>query len=143
MKIMSEDERRQGLDVTVGSDEELQYIRRIINDNYWRFAKTYAEFCPHEYTLWKTWKNKVDYNNMVEFIGRNGVRAQYGKTCAKTYWIDHETGYYYFIFDEDIDENGKATKEAYLVNRAKLADFEFWTEDSENGKIVRCRTKKK
>lgn len=133
-------DRMKNLSETLGEPEELEYIRRIVNDHEWCFAKTYAAFCPHEYTLRYTWKNKADYNNLVNFIWRHGLVAQYGRTEPKTYWFDHETGWYYFIFDEDVDKDGKASDKATLINRARIADYDFWVDSVQ---VVRCRTRQK
>ena len=42
---------------------------------------------------------------------------------------DSKSGYYYFVFPEDTDEEGNATDKVILVNRAKICDFDFWKED--------------
>ena len=131
-------DRMKNLSETVGAPEEVEYIRRIIADHEWRFAKSYAAFCPHEYTQRAGWSNRQDYANLVRFIWKYGVTAQYGKTEPKIYWFDHENGMYYFIYFEDTDENGNATEKAFLINRARIEDYEFWVEP--DGK-VRCRTK--
>ncbi len=133
-------DRRKVLYETVGDSSEIEYIRRIVNEHEWKFAKTYAAFCPHEYTLRDKWNNRTDYNNLVNFIWRHGVLAQYGKTEPKIYWFDHESGKYYFIFFEDFDENGHATDKATLINRANISDFEFWIDEDD---MVRCKTKPK
>ena len=79
---------------------------------------------------------------LVAFIWRNGLDAWYGKkTHSNRYWFDHEEGYYYFVFPEDTDEEGKATPGSVLINRARICDFDFW-KDEVNG-IVRCAPKKK
>lgn len=133
------DERVKNLTETIGDPEENERIRQYINANYWKFAKTYAEFCPHEYTLRQYWRDKASYNALVHHIWKYGVDGYYGtKTVPNRYWFDHEGGYYYFIYQEDTDEEGNPTDQAYLINRAKIEDFPFWIEDKGEGKIVRC-----
>lgn len=140
--MLSAEDRLANLTGTIGNPEEVKYIRELIACHEWRFAKTYAAFCPHEYTLRNTWGNKVDYNALVLHIWKYGVDGYYGnKSEPNRYWFDHEGGYYYFIYPEDVDSEGRVTKEAYLVNRAKVTDFLFWTEDDLIGTKVRCKYK--
>ena len=134
---MTQEERIRNLTETVGEGQELERVRRIIDEHRWIFAKTYAAFCPHEYTLRKEWENDDDYRFLVNFVWRYGLEAYFGKkTVASRYWFDHENGYYYFIFPEDTDEKGNATDKVILVNRAKICDFDFW-KDEDRG-MIRC-----
>lgn len=133
-------DRRRNLSETLGTPEELEYIRRAVKSNIWHFAKRYAAFCPHEYTLRNQWRDRKAYNDLVHFIWKYGLEAQYGNTEAKIYWFDHETGYYYFIYHEDHDEQGTATEKAYLINRAKIEDYDFWIDTVET---VRCKARPK
>jgi len=127
---------------TVGNVQELDYIRKLIRKHRWVFAKTYAAFCPHEYTLRKEWKDDTEYVDLVAFVWRNGLDAWYGKkTHANRYWFDHEEGYYYFVFPEDTDEEGKVAPGSVLINRARICDFDFWKD--EVNEIVRCAPKRK
>ncbi len=127
----------RGLWATVGGKEEIEAVRRTVAEHRWIFAKTYAAFCPHEYTLRKDWENDEEYRQFVHFVWKYGFEAYFGKkTEPNIYWFDHENGYYYFVFPEDTDAEGNATEAACLVNRAKITDFDFW-KDGEMG-IVRC-----
>lgn len=116
-----------------------EQIREFINRHEWRFAKTYAAFCPHEYTLREWWNDRRQYNALVHHIWQNGVEAIYGTTEPKRYWFDFMEGRYYFIYPEDTDQFGNATGKAYLINRALIADFIFF----EDMIGMRCRTKRK
>ena len=137
-----EDDRRKGLYETLGKAEEVDVIRMIVNRHYWRFAKTYAAFCPHEYTLREGWKQDSEFRMLVKHIWKYGLEAYYGKkTKPNRYWFDHETGYYYFIFPGDTDEEGNATEEIILVNRAKISEFDFWLDEGKG--IIRCAWNKK
>ncbi len=130
-------DRLHGLKSTVGPTKEIEAIRKVIIDHRWIFAKTYAAFCPHEYTLRKEWEYDADYRMLVRFIWMYGLEAFYGrKTKPNKYWFDHENGWYYFVFPEDTDNDGNATEEACLINRAKITDFDFWKDEACG--IVRC-----
>ena len=65
---MQQEERIRNLTETVGEEQEIAEIRRIIGEHPWIFAKTYAKFCPHEYTLRDIWQNQEDYASLVHFI---------------------------------------------------------------------------
>ena len=135
--MMRQTEKIRNLTETVGEGQELERVRRIIAEHRWIFAKTYAAFCPHEYTLRKEWENDEEFCYLVNYVWRYGLESYFGKkTVANRYWFDHENGYYYFVFPEDTDEEGNATDNVILVNRAKICDFDFW-KDEERG-IIRC-----
>lgn len=135
-------DRLRNLHETVGEKAEVEYIRKIVGENAWTFAKSYAAFCPHEYTMRKAWKNREDYKTLVRHIWKYGLDAYYGRaTEPKRYWFDHETGLYYFIYPEDTDEEGNVTEEAFLLNRAKISDFVFWEDADLLGSRIRCRYK--
>ena len=134
---MQQEEKILNLTETVGNTQEVEMIRKIIREHRWIFAKTYAAFCPHEYTLRKEWADDAEFRTLVKHIWTLGVEAYFGKkTQANRYWFDHENGYYYFIFPEDTDETGNTTEAVCLVNRAKIGDFVFW-KDERRG-IIRC-----
>ena len=138
---MKQEEKVRNLTETIGKEPELSYVRKIVAEHRWIFAKTYAAFCPHEYTLRKDWENDDEYRKLITFVWRYGVEAYFGKKSEPNrYWFDHKNGYYYFIFPEDTDDEGNATEEAYLVNRAKITDFDFWKD--EKGGVIRCGRKR-
>ena len=103
-------------------------FREFICRHEWTFAKTYAAFCPHEYTLQREsrWE---DFARFFEFIWENGFDAYYGKNMQR-YFIDTERGWYYFVSHNDVDENGKAQRSATLINRASLKQWELVEEES-------------
>jgi hypothetical protein len=92
-------------------------FREFISRFRWRFATTYAEFCPHEYIV-KTkirtqhWK---DFERMVQGIRDYGFDAQYFSKKGKYFIVDE---YYYWTM-------GAPVSETTVLNRAKLADFEL------------------
>ena len=134
---MRQEERLRNLTETVGDGAEVAHIRKLIREHRWIFAKTYAAFCPHEYTLRKTWNKDADFEALIRFIRQNGLDAWYGRmNHANRYWFDHEGGYYYFIFPDDTDEEGNPSKNTVLVNRAKVTDFDFRMDEAKG--IIRC-----
>ena len=132
-----EQDCREALKETLGSAEEVSAVRGVIAGHRWIFARTYAAFCPHEYTLRREWAEDAEFRLLVKHIRKYGAEAFYGKKkYANRYWFDHENGYYYFITPEDTDGEGNVAESCVLVNRAKIADFDFW-KDEEKG-IIRC-----
>lgn len=109
-------------------EEEAAKFRKFVDTHRWIFAKTYAAFCPHEYTLQReaNWK---DFSEFFEFIWKNGFDAYYG-SIKQRYFIDNETGWYYFVSENDVDEDGKAQRSANLINRSNLREFEFIVEET-------------
>lgn len=110
------------------SEQDAKRFRRFVSANYWQFAKTYAAFCPHEYTL-KKWDKTGDFMWFCQFVWDHGFNGRYGKNPAH-YFIDEETGYYYFVPPADTDGNGKVKPEMTLINRSTLKEFEFIPEET-------------
>lgn len=122
--------------------DELERFRALVDAHAWRFAKTYASFCPHEYTLKREGWNSTDLKWFVEFIWANGFDAVWGNTGSKRYFIDSERGWYYFLFRDDTDENGIASGATTLVNRASLDLWEVVEESDLFGSVYRWKLKK-
>lgn len=126
--------RIDGIEV---NDEDVKKFRRLANSHRWIFAKTYAAFCPHEYTLRKEW-GREDFEWFAKFIRDNGIVARYGKE-PKMYFVDEEQEWYYFVIYADFDENGNVVDEMFGVNRGSLRQWEFSEEESLFGKEWRCK----
>ena len=141
MKELSFEERLMNLTKTVGPASEVEETRKAINSVPWIFAKTYAAFCPHEYTLRRDWKKDRAFRKFVSFIWKYGMDAQYGKTSVKRYWFDYEGGYYYFLDHQDCDQYGKTAEKLTLINRGKIEYFDFWVEEDLLGQWVRCKVR--
>lgn len=112
-------------DGTEINEADAKRFRELVDTHRWIFAKTYAAFCPHEYTLRRQWDSDEDYRWFAEFIYRNGFDARYGNTAPKRYFVDDCGGWYYFLFPEDIDEFGKSARCNTLINRGSLSEFEL------------------
>ena len=108
-------------------------FQQFIASNTWIFAKTYASFCPHEYIV----KDRLPideqslFEKAVSFIRESGFVAIYGRKAANRYYI--VDGHYYWTM-------GEALAETNILNRAKLADYEFIT--SEDGITIKYRNNK-
>ena len=105
-------------------EADAQRFRKFVRTHRWIFAKTYAAFCPHEYTLQRE-AEWPEFAEFFEFIWANGFDAHYGKSLVQRYFIDFEDGWYYFVSHNDVDENGKAQRSATLINRASLKEWEL------------------
>ena len=119
-------------------EDDVRKFRQFVDSHRWIFAKTYAAFCPHEYTLQRE-SNWEDFAEFFEFIWNNGFDAFYGKKLMQRYFIDYERGWYYFVSYNDVDENGKAQKTATLINRASLKQWELVEEESLFGTTYRWK----
>lgn len=97
---------------------DLKSFRDFIDRNEWTFAKAYATFCPHEYVVMKRLPGKEWplFPEIARFIRENGFAAEYGRLGVNWYYVVDD--YYYWTMDEDLEDTD-------LINRAKLADFEF------------------
>ena len=138
--MLSFDERLKNLTETIGDPEENKYILELINSHPWQLAKTYVDFCPHEYTLKFKWKNWNEFYELMWHIWKYGVDGYFGRMPNPSrYWFDHEGGYYYFLLYGDITEEGVLNEGTILINRAKIEDFPFWVEEDITGKRVRCK----
>ena len=107
-------------------------IQQFISRNKWIFAKTYADFCPHEYVV----KDKLSiddkqvFEQIVRFIRENGFLAIYGKMQPKPYYIVGD--YYYWTMGDPVEET-------VILNRARLSDYMFT--ETENGLVVEYNKK--
>ena len=132
------------LDGTEIPEEDAKRFRDFVNSHRWVFAKTYAAFCPHEYTLRHEaiWE---EFKSFFEFIWKYGFDAYYGK-IKQRYFIDDETGWYYFVSENDVNEAGEAQRTANLINRSHLNEFEFVPEETIFGteyRVKRLRPEKR
>ena len=96
-------------------EEENNRIREFVSKYPWTFAKTYAEFAPHEYYV----KDKLDETGQeefvwfVEFIRDYGFDCMFGKQLHTYYELD---GHYYWTMGDPIEET-------LILNRCKVSDY--------------------
>lgn len=90
-------------------------IRDFISRYPWTFAKTYADFAPHEYYV----KDKLDERGQedfvwfVEYIRENGFDCKFAGKKHTYYELD---GYYYWTMGNPIEET-------IILNRCKVEDY--------------------
>lgn len=119
------------------SEMDEKRFRMLVENHRWCFAKTYAAFCPHEYTLRKEWRD-AEFKWLAQFVWKNGFYARYGKITSK-YFIDEETGWYYFVFPNDVDADVNILDSMTLLNRSTLNQFEFVQEETMFGAETICK----
>ena len=102
-------------------------FQQFISRNKWIFAKTYADFCPHEYVVKERLSTEEQriFGQIVAFIRKNGFLAIYGKMDPKPYYIVGD--YYYWTMGDPVEET-------VILNRARLSDYTFT--ETENGLVV-------
>lgn len=113
------------LDGTEIPEEDAQRFRQLVQTHRWIFAKTYAAFCPHEYTLTREWRPRSDFDWFAKFIRDNGFDAYFGKSGAKRYFIDDGAGWYYFVVPEDFDDAGNVVPGIFGINRGSMKQWEL------------------
>ena len=98
-------------------------FEQFITRHHWTFAKTYAAFCPHEYVVKDHLpeKDKQVFEQIALFIRQNGFLSVYGRKRPNRYYIVGD--YYYWTMG--------ATDKTRILNRAKLADFDFIRQDGQ------------
>ena len=90
-------------------------IRDFIGRYPWTFAKTYADFAPHEYHV----KDKLDEEGKDEFVWFVEFIRDYGFKCkfaGKEHTYYELDGYYYWTMGDPIEET-------IILNRCKVEDY--------------------
>lgn len=81
----------------------------------WIFAKTYAEFAPHEYVVKGKGNSNEEFMEAVNFIIENGIRMFYYKTERKYIFMG---GKFYWMC---CNQNG----EPIVINRCEPDDYDI------------------
>ena len=90
-----------------------QGVLDFINGRYWKSAKTYADWAPHQYTV-LSWNNdKPVFLGFVKYLFDNGIPMYFGNTCRKYLYIK---GHYYWTMDPTIEKTD-------LINRSNVDDY--------------------
>jgi hypothetical protein len=92
--------------------EDLQAFRAFVADSRWRFAKTYVESYPHEYTL-RHWGDSDSFWKAILCIERFGVRERFLSTQRKYLYVDERK---YWHMGNATSEN--PDERPGLINRA-------------------------
>lgn len=96
-------------------------LERFVLSSRWIFAKTYAKFAPHEYTLLFEAPDRELYFVFLRAIREHGIKALFkGREYQYLLLGDY---YYWTMWKDD--------KKAILINRASLKLYELvnneWT----------------
>ena len=89
-------------------------IRAYFNSKVWKFAKTYADFAPHEYIVKSNYKDTASFEEAVRYIRKFGFPAKFGKDTHIYLPID---GRYYWTM-------GAPVEETVIINRCDISDYE-------------------
>jgi len=96
-------------------DADDNRIRDFVSRYAWTFAKTYADFAPHEYYV----KDKLDEKGQEDFVWFVEFIRDYGFECkfaGKTHTYYELDGYYYWTMGDPIEET-------IILNRCKVEDY--------------------
>jgi hypothetical protein len=91
-------------------EDELDRWRAFIGMSKWIFAKTYAKFAPHEYTLLKQTHSSNTFLEFARFIERHGYKEKFGK---REYTYVNIDGWKYWTMDPTPEQTD-------LINRARI-----------------------
>ena len=92
-------------------------IRDYFNQQHWTFAKSYAQFAPHEYIArGKCWGSDDQFYAACKYILDNGMRMFYYKHERTYLFLD---GYFYWLMGEEVSEERK------VINRCKPEDYDI------------------
>lgn len=92
-------------------------IRDFVSRYPWTFAKTYAEFAPHEYYVkdYLDDEGKAEFVWFVEFIRDYGFNCKFAGKEHTYYEID---GHYYWTMGDSIEDT-------IILNRCLVTDYEI------------------
>jgi len=92
-------------------EADLQWFRSFVVNSRWRFAKTYVESYPHEYTL-ERWGSIDSFRRAILCIERCGVEESFWNAERKYLFVDERK--YWHMGDVSSE---KADQRPSLINR--------------------------
>jgi hypothetical protein len=95
-------------------EHDLDYFRRFVADSRWRFAKTYVESYPHEYTL-QQWVDADAFSRAIQYIERWGIVEAFWRAERKYLYVDERK---YWHMGNAASEN--PDERPTLINRTWL-----------------------
>jgi len=98
----------------VDRDRDLQEFTAFVADSRWRFAKTYVESYPHEYTL-DRWGDVDRFWRAIVCIERHGVVESFWSVSRKYLYVDERK--YWHMGDQASE---KPEDRPGLINRSWL-----------------------
>lgn len=90
-----------------------QEIEHFIQENKWTYAKTYANFLPHEWIIRPKVKEKFD--DFIKTIRAKGIKARLFK---KEYVYFDFGEHYYWVMNSN-------TEKDFIINRASKEHYEL------------------
>tara|TARA_B100000902_G_C27316081_1_gene921388 strand:+ start:1052 stop:1342 length:291 start_codon:yes stop_codon:yes gene_type:complete len=84
-----------------------KFVKIILENCQWKFAKTMASYNPHNYTLKSKWNDPVLFENIVNYIQQNGI--------SELFKYKHYTQLYLGEFK--YWTMGEPVKQTILINR--------------------------
>lgn len=93
-------------------EEEEKWFRTFVIESRWRFAKTYVESYPHEYTL-DDWGEADGFWRAIRCIERWGLLETFWNAQRKYFYIDDRK--YWHMGDASSED---AEKQPGLINRS-------------------------
>ena len=93
----------------------LEDFKLFVTDNAWIFAKTYADWAPHEYVVKEKLEEKYQslFPELVAFIREHGFPAFFGNQEHDYLYYD---GHYYWTM-------GDPPEDTIIINRCKYDDY--------------------
>lgn len=108
-------------------------IEAFIRENHWITAKTYAEFCPHQYVVKHRLSPRAQkmFLEIVKYIRYYGFDGIYGRMNVKQYLFVGD--YYYWTM-------GDTLPNTIILNRAKISNFDI-VDRLDGVKVFKARRK--
>ena len=95
-----EEEKKYKNELEEKSEKEMpEELKDFIKNSHWIFAKTYAAFAPHYYTI-KEWKTKELFEKLVIFMRKNGVVRKWHQRIG--IYLDYD-GYSYWTMGNSLE----------------------------------------
>ncbi len=93
----------------------MEVFEKFVNDNNWTFAKTYADWAPHEYVVKEKLEEKYQtlFPDLVTFIRELGFPAFFGNQEHIYLYYD---GRYYWTM-------GDPPEDTIIINRCNYDDY--------------------
>ena len=88
---------------------KIDEISNILEKSEWVFAKTMPE-TPHFYTLKRTWEDKKQFESVVVYIRKHGIKEEF---AGKQYTYLYLGNFKYWTM-------GEAIKDTILINRVTI-----------------------
>jgi hypothetical protein len=96
----------------MNSEEDTEWFRVFVSTSRWRFARTYVESYPHEYTL-DDWNDERSFFRAILCMERWGVLEPFWNERRKYFYVDDRM---YWHMGDASSQN--ADEQPGLINRS-------------------------